>query len=249
MVIAETPLLGLDFDSDVLIHEFPSVGRETFPLGNPVYERNGQIEEGNGEVSLTLSYQHPDEISGAPEFFRAIKYDKEQYRAITGFSIRARDGQTVNLVDLPEGWRSFFSVDANSTLDLQDTTYPDYKFTVISRANLMTPVGVFSHLHEIGHVYTTDFEKEDDARRSMHDENSTRMISPQETEDILVEEANAWTFALNRLMPVLSTDPSDTFYIGDLRRYAYDYILGGYEAIIAFSNLNAKVNKLKALFG
>jgi hypothetical protein len=82
----------------------------------------------------------------------------------------------------------------------------------------------------VGHAKTTDFSIESQARPAIN--KRARSLSPRETDIILSHESNAWAYALNTLAPVLSFDSSDTFYSGDLGKFALETCLGSYEETI-----------------
>lgn len=230
------PLLGLDFSSaPIVLEALPAVGKEHVLIGDGSFGRNGCLEARSGDLLFSLSHSPAESNSTSEAFFDYLGSDRGLFKNITQFSLSAKSGQMLDLVDLPDGWTSYFSIDPGKTNKVSVAS-STYKSTVLRELPLLTPAGILVHLHEVGHAHTTDFEMGNTSRIALDEKK--RPLTTEEKDIILIQEANAWSFAFNKLRAFLSTDPSATFYMGDLLRFAYESCLVSYE--LEIENLNRK---------
>lgn len=118
MLSPDVPLLGIDttvFRSP--LKDLVVVGNETRPIGHPAceYGTSGFFEVHNEEVALSVIYDHPEAYEVSDELFVKLGLDLSQYRVLQRMVLRDRNGQVLNLLDLPENWISLFSVDPSKT--------------------------------------------------------------------------------------------------------------------------------------
>jgi hypothetical protein len=223
----EIPLLGIKFSNvSVPPHELTLARDEDVSIGEVEFGRNGHVEAMNDEVLVSLTYESL-QANEAPDG-QLLGFDMSLFRRIRSFGLRAKNGQVINLYDMPEGWSSFFSIDPSKTSQ-RSVARPDSRTTIVTDKPILTPAGILTHLHEAGHAWTTDFDEEMESRSALF--NRSRSLKPNERDLILTHEANAWAYAFNKLDPVVG-DRAKTFYVADLVRYAYDDCLASYERII-----------------
>lgn len=232
MLSADIPLLGVDpelFKSPV--ENLAVVGNERKPIGHPMseYGTSGYFEVRNGEVALSVIYDHPDALGVPRSFFNNFDLDSDQFRVLQRLVLSDKNGHGLSLLSLPEGWTSLFSIEPSQTEGL-DFASPSYKTTVVATEDILSPAGITVHLHEIGHAIVTDFSLEKEVRAAFN--KRTRTLSPSERDLLLAHEANAWAYAFNKLAPFLTRNEGGTFYVGDLASYAYGSCLGSYETVM-----------------
>lgn len=219
----EIPLLGVDARAFQFLDGLTVAERENVPIGNIEFGKQGHIEASNGEVALVIDYASPVESVDRV----LIKYglNLADIRVLEQFSLRSLTrGDTVNLLENPSAWTSYFAVRKQNVISFAN---PYYFATGVTDQDMLTPAGILTHLHEQGHAHTTDFERYMKISRVLRARSG--LLSPDEQDVILTSEANAWAFAFNKLSPFLSNNRSHTFYTADLIDFAYGRSMHTYE--------------------
>jgi len=180
------------------------------PIGGVEYKDSGDGALENGPFALEFKYGELEKDRPAILAARGMKLNPEQLRELRGLNLSRSDrGRQISLSDIiPSDFRVLFA--PNSGEKWSDFVNLKEKMIVLN-GDIATPLTLLALLHEAGHIHAAPKKENDNF--SPEPNQNRKTINAMDVAKKLLNERDAWAYALRTIKPFLDQEKRKSFFI------------------------------------
>jgi hypothetical protein len=180
------------------------------PIGGIEYKDSDEVALENGPFALDFKYDGLEKDSSAIPVARGLALKPEQLREIKELHLSRSDrGKRLSLSDvIPGNFRVLFA--PNSREKWSDFANLTEK-TIVLNGDVAAPSTLLALLHEAGHVHASPKEGADSFAPEPNQDRRT--VNAVDVAKKLLNERDAWAYALRTIKPFLDQEKGEQFSI------------------------------------